>query len=230
MSSVQAIDAEQKKIDELAETYHAKGYAVIRRPSPEQLPSFLDSLSPDLIAEGSDESVVVRVVTSDGLKENEQLTSLAERIEAKSGWRFDLHVIPRPDPTIEELLLSEKTIRSKSRAVTLLLGEGHERDAFLVCWTLTEALLRHLAFQNDVDLDDLHPGDIVKRLCMYGVIEESVMETLIDAVYVRNRLVHGWNPEEEVPMQSLMTITNALYHRVGEADGDALFDDRECDD
>jgi hypothetical protein len=230
MSSVQTLDAEREKLDEVAKTYRAKGYAVTRRPAPEHLPSFLHSLSPDLLVEGNDESVVVCVTTTDYLQQNEQLEGLAERIKAEPDWRFELHVTPPSDPEAEDLLPSLEVLQSKSRSVVLLGEKGHGEDAFLICWSLVEALLRHLALQNDVDLDDLHPGDIVKRLYMDGIIEESTMNELIDAVRLRNRLVHGLIVDGPVPMQSLMKTANGMYRRVGEAPDDGLFAENEYGD
>jgi nitrate reductase assembly molybdenum cofactor insertion protein NarJ len=59
MSSVQTLDAEREKLDEVAKTYRAKGYAVTRRPAPEHLPSFIRFLPICLSKETTNRSLCV---------------------------------------------------------------------------------------------------------------------------------------------------------------------------
>jgi uncharacterized protein YutE (UPF0331/DUF86 family) len=225
MSRTQTVTVEQKKLDDVADAYRAKGYTVTKQPSSDRLPSFLRSSSPDLIAQGDEESVVVQIKSSSQLQHDEEMEELAETIESEPGWRFELHVVPSDEPASEDILLSLQSLRARSHSVASLAKEGDEEEAFLLCWTITEALLRHLAILNEVALTDLSSGDVVKRLCMHGVIPEPVMETLIDAVYIRNRLVHGMKLDETVPLRALMKTANTLYQQYTGKTGEVPFDE-----
>lgn len=225
--SESTVDVHKARLEEVIPQYEAEGYRVCVHPDERQLPAFLEGYRPDAIAERDGSSVVIHVASRADLKGDEQLPAIVRTINEQSGWRLDLVTVGDQETLDYSDLPSTKALQSKSRSVVLLREEGYEEEAFLVCWTLAEALLRHLALQNDVDLDDLHPGDVVKRLYMYGVIEESMMDELIDAVRVRNRLVHGMTIEGNVPMQSLMETTNVLYRRVNEASDAVLFSENE---
>lgn len=221
--SESTVDVHEARLEEVIPQYEGEGYRVCVHPDEHQLPAFLEEYRPDVIAERDGSSVVIHVASRADLKGDEQLPAIVRTINETSGWYLDLVTIGEQETLDRSDFPSTKALQSRSRSVVLLGEEGYEEEAFLVCWTLAEALLRPLAFQNDVDLDDLHPGDIVKRLYMLGVIEESVMETLVDAVRVRNRLVHGLTIEGDVPMRSLMETANALYRRVSEVQADELF-------
>ena len=52
---------EEQRAHDLAEEYRKKGYHVIEKPSPEQLPDFLSSYRPDLLARKGQTGVVVEV-------------------------------------------------------------------------------------------------------------------------------------------------------------------------
>lgn len=128
------------------------------------------------------------------LEADERFSALIDTVNEQSGWRLDLVTTGERGASDNAGLLSMGALRSKARSVKLLLDEEHHEEAFLVCWILAEALLRHLALQREVDLANLHPGDVVKRLHMYGLIEEAQTNALMEAVRVRNHLVHGRAP------------------------------------
>ena len=56
-----AHDAYERKLQEIAADYRARGYDVLIEPGPEDVPAFLTGVRPDLIARGPHDSIVVEM-------------------------------------------------------------------------------------------------------------------------------------------------------------------------
>ena len=57
----QITDTERRKLLEVAREYRKQGYEVVIEPREEQLPSFLHSFQPDIIARNNEETVVIEI-------------------------------------------------------------------------------------------------------------------------------------------------------------------------
>jgi len=132
-----------QKLQEIAAEYEARGYEVLVEPGPEQLPEFLASFRPDLVARGPNESVVVEVKVGTQTAAAERFRDLAETIQRQPGWRFSLVVIdPRSDevaPLTQELL-HRKDIADRLGRAHALLKTGATDAAFLLMWVAVEAI------------------------------------------------------------------------------------------
>lgn len=85
---------EHRKLLQVAREYRQKGYSVVVRPSPDQLPPALAACPIDLIAEGEGRKIAVEVrnranLTLNGSDDLRQMTHL---IEQQPGWEFELVV------------------------------------------------------------------------------------------------------------------------------------------
>lgn len=77
----------------IAEEYRNKGYEVIEKPAPEQLPDFLAGYQPDLLAWKGDESIVVAVKARSSLAKDPRVRELAQLLQTKPRWNFELVVV-----------------------------------------------------------------------------------------------------------------------------------------
>src|SRR5579864_5686091 len=80
---------EQERVCEIADEYKRRGYTVIIEPSEVQLPDFLRGYSPDIIAQGPSESVVVEIKSPDKTRPADYWSELAKTVRQHPGWRFE---------------------------------------------------------------------------------------------------------------------------------------------
>src|SRR5437763_1996687 len=90
MMSTESVSGYDTRLRDVAEDYRRRGYRVIVEPSVNQLPEFLQSYHPDLIAESTDESIVVELKSSGTASEKDDWAQLAEAVRQHPGWRLEL--------------------------------------------------------------------------------------------------------------------------------------------
>ena len=76
-------EAYNSKRQEVAREYEARGYRVLIEPGPNDLPQSLARFRPDLIARGSDETVLVEIKVGTQTAATERYGELAEEIQAR---------------------------------------------------------------------------------------------------------------------------------------------------
>jgi REase_AHJR-like len=188
-------EAYRQKLQEIAAEYEARGYEVLVKPRPEQLPEFLAGFRPDLVAHGPNDSVVVEVKVGTQIAASERFRELAETIQRQPGWRFSLVVIdPRSDevaPPTQQLLDRQEIVDRLGRA-NELLKTGVTDAAFLLMWVAVEALLRHIATCEGLPLERVPSSSLMKELFSLGILSRSELEMAQRAFSVRNALVHGF--------------------------------------
>src|SRR4051794_38891125 len=86
----------------VADQYRQEGYTVAVRPFAADLPDFLASYHPGLIARKNGSNVVVRVAAREELVSDPKTAFLAAVVNAQPGWRFDL-VVHNPKAWPEEV-------------------------------------------------------------------------------------------------------------------------------
>src|SRR5690349_6448852 len=100
------------KLQEIAHDYETRGYRVLIEPSPGDLPPFLATFRPDLVAYGPQESVVVEVKVGTNTAASERFREMAEAIQHQSGWRFSLVVI---DPHSDDVAPSTQSLFARDK-------------------------------------------------------------------------------------------------------------------
>lgn len=204
------VDIERKRLVEIAREYRKLGYEVILEPRRSQLPEFLASFQPDMLARNNTETVVVEVKSRETLSQSAHMEALASVIQRHEGWRFELVVTnPRDKGTririqdINDLLTTQDIVYRLNEASTLSDKE-HGEAAFLLAWSATEATLRRAASQHRISAEDSSTS-ILKNLFAQGVINEEQYNKLSHSLSVRNSLAYG-RRETQTSASELKTL------------------------
>src|SRR5580693_2244708 len=138
------VTSEREAIRQYADWYSRQGYQVAVEPSPRELPEFLRTLAPDLIAHRNGEKIVVEIKTSSPAS-FEQVQRLARALEHRAGWRLQVVYADLADP--EWAPPSELPDISELLARLASVGGADEGDhgasQFLLLWSIIEAAARH---------------------------------------------------------------------------------------
>ena len=186
---------EQKRAHALAEEYRHKGYDVIETPRQEQLPQFLSGYHPDLLIRKDNEATVVKVKTRSSLTKEPRLKDLARILRAKQGWNFELVILGEDVQldTPEGAISFEKgDIRRGLETAKQLLTSGASEAALLIAWSRVEALVRLIAEEEKVKLNQLAPSYLLKQAVTNGLISREDYQLLTRIVKYRNAVVHGF--------------------------------------
>lgn len=187
---------EEKRLQRLAKEYKEKGYQIVLHPSKSELPDFLSSFLPDMIAISDEESVVVEVKSKPTLSKSTYLTALAKAVNDQPGWRFELVVTnsaPAKSIVVEEnaqILLSSE-IKARIQLVHEL-STKEQAAALILAWSAVEAVLRLLGQEQGLDLVKKPSLLIIKELYSLGMISQEDYETLNEGLRARNLIVHGF--------------------------------------
>lgn len=194
-------ETERELLLKLAEEYQRKGYQVAFEPGTEDLPSFLKRFRPNMIAVGSDESVVVEVKSRSSVEPDaEYIRSLAQAVEEQSGWRFEFVIVSLEDRNADTKLaiaaqkqedLGRQEIESGLQSVRQIVAT-HPESAMLYAWSLTEAALRLLAKKEEIGLRRFDSLYVLKELVYEGVISRSDYQVLTSMLSLRNAIAHGF--------------------------------------
>ena len=78
-------ESERDRLDKVAQDYRARGYQVRIQPHREDLPDFLSSFEPDLLASGKGETIVIEVKTRGELNSPPSPQALAAALQDRPG-------------------------------------------------------------------------------------------------------------------------------------------------
>lgn len=208
-----------ERLGQLAREYQARGYEVFVEPGHEQLPDFLASFRPDLLARGQGENVIVEVKSRPALAQSAQLARLAKAVELHPGWRLEL-VVVEPEESDEGVRpLSREDLEDSVAELQTLLASNHNEAALLLAWSLTEAALRLLARSENVDVRRGDAAYLLKQLATQAVITREDYDFLVHAMWVRNAVAHGFKTKEFDPreVRVLVSTIDRLLHTIPEA-------------
>jgi REase_AHJR-like len=219
-------DAEALAIARIAAEYEARGYVVLKRPTGANLPPFLASYSPDLIARGPTESVVIDVRTAQHGSVADKLSDVARDISSMPGWRLEVVAVPGDYdgivPSAATLLSRDEIALIRIDAATLY-DRGATLGAFFLYWSVVEAILRRLATANSLPLERLPTSRLLGELSSQGVISRSSHENARNLLAIRNRLSHGYAAlPGEVHVEELSSLVDDL---LAELDSESEQDD-----
>lgn len=206
---------ERDTIKQYADWYTQQGFEVTVEPPPRDLPEFLRSLAPDLIARRNGENIVVEVKTSSPAS-FEQVQRLARALEHRAGWKLQVVYADLPDPEwhppAELPNISELSARLAS-----IGGAGKDDDQhrlqFLLLWSIIEAAARHRLSRLDISPTRwISSSALIKTLLTEGTIEDADYALLRRGLAVRNAVGHGFlnQPIDEVLVDDLRRVTSRL--------------------
>ena len=206
----------ERKIKEIARDYKNKGYEVVIEPSSSVLPDFLLNFQPDLVALSENDNVVVEVKSSDSRTDFKKLEGLANTVNSKENWRFEL-VFTNPRNRLkfesELVIIDLGKIRNRINECKSLINSGNLDSAFLLGWSTFEASIRlRLSSLNEREVDIKRPPlHLIKNLFSYGIINQNLLRKIEVLNQVRNKLIHGFEARiEKENVVDLLEITEKL--------------------
>lgn len=214
MTNSMSAQSELDRLHKIAEDYRARGYEVKIEPRREDLPDFLSSFEPDLIASGRGETVVVEVKTRRELSSPPSPQALEAALQNQPGWRFEL-IIDGADAELRETLTPDQ-IRRLLESAKELQRPAFSMAALLTLWSATEGALRLLAQREHVDLESLAPAYVVNKLYTIGLLGRDQLQTLREAMRLRNQAAHGF--QVVINSEDLIRLSAVLQELLNEVD------------
>jgi hypothetical protein len=205
------VTSEREAIRQYADWYSQQGYKVSVEPAPRELPDFLRTLAPDLIAHRDGENVVVEIKTSSPAS-FEQVQRLARALEHRAGWKLRVVYADLPDPEWAPPSELPATADLLAR-LDSLSAEGGDDDSdrlqFLLLWSIIEAAARHrLSALNISPTSRISSSALIKMLLTEGIIEDDGYLVFRRALAVRNAIAHGFLNQP---------VDTALFEKIREA-------------
>lgn len=212
-------ELEKKRIQEVALDYTSKGYDVIIEPTSSQLPDFLATYQPNILARGQKEIIIVEVKSRTSLTQSSELSELAGIIKQHPGYRLELVVANTTEGTLftqETTPLNKEEICEVIQELDELSNSEHSKASFLLAWATVEAALRLLAQKEGIPLRRYEPLYLLKQLATYAVISKDEYESLMRIMKIRNALAHGYKTDEFKPdlVQELIDIAQRILQSV----------------
>jgi hypothetical protein len=193
---------ERATIAQYAEWYAHRGYRVSASPSAEELPEFLRTLAPDVIAQRDGENIVVQIKTS-GAGGFDKVQRLAHAMEHRAGWTLQVVYLDIPDfewqpparlPGVLGLMARLQALKSPTN------DDDEGRLRFLLLWSIIEAAARHRLSSHGISpTARISSSALIKLLVSDGFIEDNEYAVLRRGLAVRNAIAHGFLNQELDP-------------------------------
>jgi Holliday junction resolvase len=203
-----ALREHEKAARIVAKELEDDGYAVLFKPSPEQIPFSLGSYIPDLLATKNNDNLIIEIKTRDkpSIDRLNRYRKVAEIIQTHPDWKFLIKT------------LAETTEKSKtSLAQVISLEEIHQyldkvkkiglispEFAIPYLWNTIIALLRHQAVDVHIEYSELTDRSLINQLYTLGQISAEQHATLLKWDVLRNHAAHDLEfsvkPEENSAM------------------------------
>jgi hypothetical protein len=188
----------QQFLNDVADSYRARGYEVVVEPGPDALPDFAKDFKVEILAKRGDGCVLATAKKNHSdFEADHELPRYAEIIQKHPGWRYDLMVM---GPEIEPLPIkgearepSEEDIRRALTDVERMLQAGFVSQALIAAWAVLEtALRRRLQAEGEEAGWESSPRSMLSELYSSGMLENSVFRELETLFQVRRALIHGF--------------------------------------
>lgn len=201
----------------MAKDYQNRGYKVIIEPRGADIPSFIKNYQPDLIVSNDKETVIIEVKTRSDFSTINELRDIAELVNKKGNWRFELIVTnPKQSSQTEDEItnvdLNFSDIEANIKEVKSALNNGLFSTAFVLCWASLESLSRQLLLEDKKALKSKNTIVLIKTLFSFGYLTRTDYESLEKLLVTRNHVVHGYKSSELniKSVEKLLSITQKL--------------------
>ncbi len=198
MADLTARENESLRVQKVGQVYRNKGYDVLIEPQGDQLPDFLQTFRPGLIAYKDDEHIVVEVRTRGQVSDFPQVNELAKVVRNEAGWKFELFLLGPENSFFVNgaSLFTVEEIRSKRKEVALFVENGHLEAAFLMGWSLVEAILRILAVKEGIEGETAMPDYLLKQMTFEGIIARETYHDLKHAQKTQDAIARGFKSSQ----------------------------------
>jgi REase_AHJR-like len=188
------VTSEREAIRQYADWYSQQGYQVSVEPSPRELPEFLRTLAPDMIAHRNGENIVVEIKTSSPAS-FEQVQQLARALENRAGWKLQVVYADLADPewTPPPELPEIQELTTRLASMGSVDGDDWSRLQFLLLWSIIEAAARHrFTSLKILPTRRISSSALLKMLLTEGIVEEDRYAVLRRGLAARNAIAHGF--------------------------------------
>ncbi len=221
MADLTAHESERQRVQKVGQVYRDKGYDVLIEPQGDQLPDFLQAFRPDLIVHKGDEHIVVGVRSRGQVSDFPQVNELAKVVRNEAGWKFELFLLGPENSFFMNgaSSLTVEEIRSKRKEVALFFQNGHLEAAFLMGWSLVEAILRSLAVKEGIEGETATPDYLLKQMTFEGIISRETYHDLKHAQQTRDAIAHGFKSSQltvETVQELIDLIDGELLQELGD--------------
>ncbi len=190
-------ELESKRAREIADEWRSRGYEVTIHPKRDQLPSFMEGFSLDLLMRKGDESVVVEIKSGPTMEREGRPSGLAGVVRDRPGWNYWLVPV-----NVGEQLRVPKGVRSFAREDVLdcaaeserLLDAGFADAAFIQACAAADSAVRILLDEEGELLGRPPSEHAITLAAQEGIISMECYFFLRDVLRRRNALVHGFAP------------------------------------
>jgi len=195
-----ANDAQAK----IARKYRRLGYEVIRNPSSDALPGFMQGITPDMIARSDADNVVIEVKESKSLKGANELVSIADKVSDQSGWRFELVVLG--DDEIERAKNSEAATQQILRKAKTLIDLKFFDVAYLYLTAVLEGTASDVAHASGLKVGHKSDRDILRDLGFRGVLPQEMVTESLSALSVGDLIRRASDNAPDVSEQDVRAL------------------------
>lgn len=186
-------NAEYFLLRKAAEEYRNKGYEVILNAPLQVLPGF----EADLLVRKRDEVKVIAVKSRASLAASPRLRELAQVIDSKPGWSFELILVAEPerlDAPEGSKAFERDGILGRIEQAEKLLEMRYSDAALLLAWSAWEAAARVMIVEDGVaDTGITKSGYILEQATFLGIISRDEYQHLREIQRYRNAIVHGFS-------------------------------------
>jgi uncharacterized protein YutE (UPF0331/DUF86 family) len=208
----------EAQLQQLAGEYRAKGYQIIIRPRPDDLPPFAKDFHVEILGKRNGDGVLVSVKRHrQEMAADRDMARYAAVTDAQPGWRYDFAILQPEDALAHELRgatePSDEQIKLHLQTAEQLIAEGRGEAAFLIAWaTLEAAMRRSLRVAGDRAVWPATPRTLLNELYANGIFSVAEFAQLEHLYQHRNRLAHGFAVEslDAGSAQSLLAISRRL--------------------
>ena len=203
-----------------AQEYQSKGYDVLADAPLDFLPGF----HADLIARKGDQAKVIAVKTRSSLAADHKIRQLAEALDARQGWTFELIMVGEPenrDAPIGALALESEGILQRIERAEKVLDSGPPEAAFILAWSACEAALRALVADEGVSKPDITSTTYIINQARYlGLISKDDYLNLTGLQKYRNAIVHGFT-HDDLSVEMVSELIQTACRMIAERDTEA---------
>ena len=189
-------DSEYMLTRKTAEDYRDKGYEVRLDAPLDLLPGF----RADLLVRKGDEVRVVEVKSRDSLAADPRVREVAQLIDSKPGWSFDLLLVGEPeklDSPAGACSFENAMIVRRVEEAEKSLQAGLSEAAFLLAWSAVEAAIRAIvAAQDESDSRITSSRFVLDQAIFHGAISREEYDALVSMLEYRNAITHGFDVED----------------------------------
>lgn len=220
------VTSEREAIKQYADWYSRQGYQVSVEPRPRELPEFLRTLAPDLIAHRDGENIVVEIKTSSPAS-FDKVQQIARALEHRAGWKLQVVYVDLADPEWEPPSRLPETADLLARLASVAgtdKGDDEIHLQFLLLWSIIEAAARHrLSSLKIPPTRRISSSALLKMLLTEGIIEDDHYALLRRGLAIRNAIAHGFlnQPVDAALFEELRQTAKGLLHAGAAASADA---------